>query len=144
MTPRRIIFFGNFGTQNLGNECTLHAVICNTLTRVPDAQMTCLCTIPEDTAARHNISAIPKQALNAHDQPGECRPLAKWLRRLFFRIPVELLHWVKGFRLMSATHMLIVPGTGIVSDYLTGPFGWAYDIFKWSSIAKLCRVKVLF
>jgi polysaccharide pyruvyl transferase WcaK-like protein len=37
-----------------------------------------------------------------------------------------------------------VPGTGLVSDYLTGPFSWPYDIFKWSTIAKLCRAKVLF
>jgi polysaccharide pyruvyl transferase WcaK-like protein len=190
MKQRQIVFFGNFGTQNLGNECTLHAIICSALKRVPDARLKCLCTVPEDTAARHNISAFgfmaaspawlsacarawrsrrararsqtvpmqsglsgpprgsavqpPKQALNGQDQPGEYGPLAKWLRRLFFRIPIELLHWAKGFRLMRGSHMLIVPGTGIVSDYLTGPFGWAYDIFKWTTIAKLCRVKVLF
>ena len=145
MKPRQIIYFGNFGTQNLGNECTLHAIICNTLKRVPDARLKCLCTVPEDTAARHSMSAFGSVAASpAWLQPGEIGPLAKWLRRLFFRIPIELLHWAKGFRLMRGSHMLIVPGTGIVSDYLTGPFGWPYDIFKWSSIAKLCRVKVLF
>ena len=145
MKPRQIIYFGNFGTQNLGNECTLHAIICNTLKRVPDARLKCLCTVPEDTAARHSIPAFGSVAASpAWLQPGKYGPLAKWLRRLFFRIPIELLHWAKGFRLMRGSHMLIVPGTGIVSDYLTGPFGWPYDIFKWSSIAKLCRVKVLF
>jgi len=144
MNPRQIIFFGNFGTQNLGNECTLHAVICNTSKRMPDARVTCLCTVPEDTVARHNVSAIPKQRCDGPEQSGERRFLAKWLRRVFFRIPAEVLHWVKGLRLMKGTHMLIVPGTGIVSDYLTGPFGWAYDIFKWSSIAKLRQAKIIF
>lgn len=147
MKPRQIIFFGNFGTQNLGNECTLQAIIHNTLKRVPDARLKCLCTVPEDTAARHNIPAFGFVAASpayAQNQSGQNAPLAKWLRRLFFRMPIELLHWAKGFRLMRGSQMFIVPGTGIVSDYLTGPFGWAYDIFKWSTIAKLCRVKVLF
>ena len=40
--------------------------------------------------------------------------------------------------------MLIVPGTQVVSDYLTGPFSWPYDIFKWAVIAKLCRARLLF
>jgi polysaccharide pyruvyl transferase WcaK-like protein len=40
--------------------------------------------------------------------------------------------------------MLIVCGTGIVGDYLTGPKGWPFDLFKWSALAVLCRVKVLF
>jgi len=40
--------------------------------------------------------------------------------------------------------MLIVAGTGIVGDYLTGPLGWPYDIFKLSTLAALCRVKLVF
>ena len=174
MKPKEIVFFGHFGTQNLGNECTLQAIICNTLKRLPDAGLKCLCTVPEDTAARHHISAsgllaesptwieaaneashnsrakivstrgeisgpAVGQTLNMGDEPKEYGFLAKWLRRLFFKIPIELLHWANGFWLLRGSHMLIVPGTNIVSDYLTGPFGWAYDIFKWSIIAKLCQ-----
>jgi Uncharacterized conserved protein len=58
MKPKLITFFGNFGTQNLGNECTLQAIIYNTLKRLPDAKLQCLCTVPEDTVARHNIPAF--------------------------------------------------------------------------------------
>ncbi len=39
---------------------------------------------------------------------------------------------------------LIVCGTQIVSDNLTGPKGWPYELFKWSALAALCRVKLLF
>jgi polysaccharide pyruvyl transferase WcaK-like protein len=39
--------------------------------------------------------------------------------------------------------MLIVAGTGIVTD-LCGPLGWPYDIFKLSTLAALCRVKLVF
>lgn len=189
MKPTQITFFGNFGTQNLGNECTLQAIIHHTLKRLPDAKIKCLCPVPKDTAERHHLSAFcsqaespawlrnwlrarrsrlagdrnapvsvqtgisgspaasaghgPEQVPNPPVQPGRSAPLVKWLR-IIFRVPLELLHWAKGFMLVRGSSMLIVPGTGLVSDYLTGPFGWAYDIFKWSIIAKICRARVLF
>src|SRR5262249_16798098 len=37
-----------------------------------------------------------------------------------------------------------VAGTGIIADYLCGPLGWPYDIFKLSTLAALCRVKLVF
>jgi polysaccharide pyruvyl transferase WcaK-like protein len=190
MKPRQITFFGNFGMQNLGNECTLQAIVHNTLKRLPDAKLQCLCTVPEDTVARHKIAAFrstaawpdsvtaclkryrsrrargtaqagslqngssgtplppagkgSKPALSVEAGSGPKAPLAKWLRIILVQIPKELLHWAKGLRMVKGSHMLIVPGTGLVSDYLTGPFGWAYDIFKWSTIARVCRAKVLF
>ena len=39
------------------------------------------------------------------------------------------------------TDALVVPGTGFLTDAATGPFGWPYDIFKWSLLAKLCGCK---
>ncbi len=144
MKPRRITFFGKFGVQNLGNECTLQAIIHNTLRRMPNVKLVCLCPVPEDTAARHNIPAFSSVAASPAWLASWSGYLKAPLRVLFFRIPVELLHWAKGFRLVMGSYMLIVPGTGIVSDYLTGPFGWPYELFKWSIIAKLCRARLLF
>jgi polysaccharide pyruvyl transferase WcaK-like protein len=139
MKPRRIVFFGNFGTKNLGNECTLDSIVRITLNRVPDARLACLCPLPKDTAARHNILAFG----SVSTPPLEQSPLARWIRRIF-RIPIEMLQWIRGIGLMASSQMLVVPGTGLISDHLTGPLGWPYDTFKWSAIAKLCRVKVLF
>jgi polysaccharide pyruvyl transferase WcaK-like protein len=68
----------------------------------------------------------------------------KLLRKILFLIPLELVHWAKGFKVVRGSHMFIVPGTQVVSDYLTGPFSWPYDIFKWAVIAKLCRARLLF
>ena len=40
--------------------------------------------------------------------------------------------------------MLIVPGTGLLTD-VCGLWGWGpYTVFKWSLVAKLCRCKLLF
>jgi polysaccharide pyruvyl transferase WcaK-like protein len=70
--------------------------------------------------------------------------MARIFRIAFQRIPLELVHWVKSLRAVSRTDMLIVAGTGIVADYLCGPLGWPYDIFKLSTLAALCRVKLVF
>ena len=149
MKPVRISFYGNFGAGNLGNECTLQAVIEQTLLRWPDAQLLCFCTNPQDVRARHNIAAFPSEAFEktvaARSAPGGLRGrLLRIFRIAFRRIPLELIHWIKSLHAISGTDMLIVAGTGIVADYMCGPLGWPYDIFKLSTIAALCRVKLVF
>src|SRR5262249_49844843 len=66
------------------------------------------------------------------------------LRIASHRIPDEFAHCLGALRILGQTDVLIVAGTGIVSDYATGPFGWPYDLFKWSVLAVFCRVKLLF
>jgi len=153
MKPARISFYGNFGAGNLGNECTLQAVIEQTLRRWPDAQLLCFCTNPQDVRTRHNIAAFPSEAVDktAAERSGSPAPrrrfarlLARIFRIAFQRIPLEVVHWVKSLREVSRTDMLIVAGTGIVADYMCGPLGWPYDIFKLSTLAALCRVKFVF
>src|SRR5262245_66214567 len=62
--PVRISFYGNFGAGNLGNECTLQAVIEQTRMRWPDAQLLCFCTNPQDVRTRHNIAAFPSEVFD--------------------------------------------------------------------------------
>jgi polysaccharide pyruvyl transferase WcaK-like protein len=158
----RIALYGNFGSGNLGNECTLRVVVEAIRERWPEAGLLCICTVPDDVQARHRLDAVraligaPAWAPGDGSQPqapelGQIRPasgatraISRALRLVFRRIPLEVVHWIKGFRLMLGVDMLIVPGTGIVSDYLCGPAGWPYDIFKWSTLAALCRVKLVF
>ena len=148
MKPIRISFYGNFGAGNLGNECTLQAVIEQIRMRWPDAQLLCFCTNPQDVRRRHNIAAFPSEALDkavaTRSTPEGLRSgLARIFRIAFHRIPLELVHWIKSLHAVSRTDILIVAGTGIVADYMCGPLGWPYDIFKLSTLAALCRVKLV-
>ena len=145
----KIVFFGVFGRQNLGNECTLEATMYNIQKVLPDATFTCLSTVPEDTELRHGIPAFAAHRaypawLDSQLWSGRRSRLMKLVRKMLFRIPLEVIHWVKGFKAIRGSQMLIVPGTQVVSDYVTGPFSWPYDIFKWAIIAKLCRARLLF
>ena len=63
MKPKRIAFFGLFGQGNLGNECTLQAIIYNVRKYFPDAEFKCICSGPEDTSVRHNIPAFPMREM---------------------------------------------------------------------------------
>lgn len=49
-----------------------------------------------------------------------------------------------AFKTLKGKDMLIVPGTGFLTDAPSSALGWPYDIFKWSLIARLCRCKLLF
>jgi len=145
----KIAFFGVFWSQNLGNECTLEATMYNVHKALPNAIFTCLCTVPEDTELRHRIPAFAAHGeypawLDPQFTSGRSSRFMRFLRKILFRIPLELIHWAKGFNVMKGSHMLIVPGTQVVSDYSTGPFSWPYDIFKWAILAKLCRARLLF
>jgi polysaccharide pyruvyl transferase WcaK-like protein len=146
MKATRIAFYGNFGIGNLGNECTLQAVIEQTLRRWPDAQLLCFCTNPRNVRRRHNIAALPSEAVDktGAERSGSRGRLPRIFRIAFQRVPLELVHWVKSLRAVSRMDMLIVAGTGIVADYMCGPLGWPYDIFKLSTLAALCRVKLVF
>jgi polysaccharide pyruvyl transferase WcaK-like protein len=66
------------------------------------------------------------------------------VRRILIGIPSELYQCVKGLVRLRRTDMLIVPGTGLLTDAY-GLLGWGpYGMFKWSLLAKACRCKLLF
>lgn len=149
MKSPRIAFYGNFGVGNLGNEATLQAIIERTQQRWPDGRLVCFCTDPEDVRNRHHIAALRAQAVDraaaGTSGAGARRgALRRIVRIAFKRIPLELAHWIKCLSALRRTDMFIIAGTGIVCDYTTGPMGYPYDIFKLSTLAALCRVKLAF
>jgi len=139
----KVSFFGNFGGGNLGNESTLQAILYHLRRRVPDAEVTCICTSPETVAADYNIAALQISGIVV--KPWTLRnPLARLVRKLFIGIPSELYRWLKGLMTLRGTDVLIIPGTGLLTDAFS-LFGWGpYNMFKWSVIAKLCRCKLFF
>ena len=67
-----------------------------------------------------------------------------WLRRVFVGLPSELWRGLDAFKTLKGADVLIIPGTGLLTDAY-GLTSWGpYNLFKWSSIAKVCRCKILF
>jgi polysaccharide pyruvyl transferase WcaK-like protein len=140
---KKISFFGNFGSSNLGNEATFQTVLYHLRRRLPTAEITCICTCPETAAATHNVAGISASGVVLKPRWLRGNPLSRLLREIIIGIPSELYRWLDAFRTLKGTHILIVPGTGLLTDAY-GLLGWGpYNLFKWSVMARLrgCRVR---
>jgi polysaccharide pyruvyl transferase WcaK-like protein len=139
----KIVFFGNFGRNNFGNESTLHAILYRLRDLAPDAEYTCVCSGPENVAGDYNVAAIPISGIVIKPW-NVSNALMKLARKLLVGVPSELYRWCNSFIMLRNTDVLIIPGTGLLTDAY-GLFDWGpYNIFKWSVIAKVCRCKVFF
>src|SRR5262245_15256373 len=125
--PKKIAFYGLFGGQNWGNDCTLEAVIYNVRRYLPEAELGCFCTNPSGILSRHKIQAFPisNHFARPPKTPAASRRrkhlLTRLLRILFLRIPLELLDWIRAFKSLRGFDMLVVPGTGLLTDYASSP-----------------------
>ena len=142
-TRKKIAFFGHFNSSNFGNESTLRAILYHLRCFYPDAEVTCICTGPEATIATHQIEAIPITERFVKSRFPQ-NPIVSVLRRVCIGIPSELYTWVRGLVRLRHIDMLIVPGTGLLTDAY-GLLGWGpYNVLKWSLMAKVCHCKLLF
>jgi polysaccharide pyruvyl transferase WcaK-like protein len=140
---KKIALFGHFDSTNFGNESTLQAILYNLRCYQPDAEVTCICTGPEATAATYQVKAIPIAEMFVKSWLPR-NPLARVVKRVFIGIPSELCRWVKGLISLRRTDVLIMPGCGLLTD-ACGLLNWGpYNIFKWSLLAKACRCQLLF
>ena len=142
--PRsQIALFGHFGAGNLGNESTLMAMLENLQRLLPEADVRCICSIPDVVSADYGIAAVPMVS------PGAVRwrPRSRFLRalkKLLVGIPNEISRWMEADRALRDMDLLIVVGTGLLTNAFS-LFGWGpYSIFKWSLLARMRGCRVLF
>jgi polysaccharide pyruvyl transferase WcaK-like protein len=140
---KTIALFGHFDSTNFGNESTLQAILYYLRRFHSDTKVVCISTVPEATVATHHIEAIP-----IAERFVKCwtprNPLTRVLRRLCITLPSEAYQWTKSLIRLRRTDMLIVPGTGLLTDAY-GLLGWGpYNLLKWSLAAKVCRCKLVF
>jgi polysaccharide pyruvyl transferase WcaK-like protein len=71
-------------------------------------------------------------------------PLTASLRRVLIAPLIEFWRLLDALRTLRAVDILIIPGTGLLTD-ACGLMEWGpYNLFKWCLIARMCRCKVLF
>jgi polysaccharide pyruvyl transferase WcaK-like protein len=139
----KIAFFGIFGIQNLGNECTLQAILHHARIRLPNAEIYGICYNPDDMRRRHNLKAV---SISLQDFSWVIRRtggLSKVIR-ILRRIPGEFGDWVHAVSTMRGTDILYMTGTGMLTDYMTTFSGFPYDVFRWTVAARLAGCKVRF
>jgi polysaccharide pyruvyl transferase WcaK-like protein len=140
---RKVYFFGNFGKGNLGNEATFQTILAHLRRFDPGAEVACICTEPEITAATHSVPTISISADTIRTWTPRNRVARMW-HRLTVGIPAECRRWWDAFVALKDADVLIVPGTGLLTDAF-GLNSWGpYRMFEWALIAKLRGCKLLF
>ncbi|SRR5712692_6110348 len=138
-----ITFFGGFGLGNFGNEITLQAILYHLRHRFANAEINCVCTHPEVTAANHNIKGLPLTRTVVNVWRPNNR-VARALRSFLIGIPSELYRWLEALITLKQTDVLIIPGTGLLTDAY-GLTAWGpYNTFKWSLVAKIRGCQIFF
>jgi polysaccharide pyruvyl transferase WcaK-like protein len=140
----RIGLWGNFGTGNLGNECTLQAVVHNARRHSPGAELVCICSGPADSARRHGVAVLPISSRRsaAIAVRGATAPARAGLR--LTRVWQGLRDWYRPFTIMRDVDRLVMCGTGMLSDAGEGFRGLPYEMFRWSLAAKLSGRELMF
>jgi polysaccharide pyruvyl transferase WcaK-like protein len=141
--PRKVSFFGHFGSANSGNESTLIAVLSCLRSRLPESEFTCICTNPEVVVTRDGIKAVPITTRVRRIWNGDVS-FARRVPMAFVGVGAELRQYARAFRELKGADVLIVPGTGLLTDAF-GLANWGpNNLFKWVLSAKLRRCRVLF
>lgn len=138
----KIALFGVFGAGNLGNECTLQALLHNLRRYAPKAEVHCICTGPEETLRNNDVAAASR--IREMSLPPMKNRMLRLFRRIVVGIPLEIYRGFKAIHRLKDAKMLVMTGTGMLGDFGIHPLDLHYDILKWSVVAKLCRCKLLF
>jgi polysaccharide pyruvyl transferase WcaK-like protein len=138
-----VCFFGHFGSSNVGNESTLLAILLHLRRLLPEVKVICACTGPKMLIETLGIEAVPiSGTIFKRWKPRT--PLSALLRRVLLGLPTDLFRSLLALRTLRGVDMLIIPGTGLLTDAY-GLMEWGpYNLFKWCLIARMCHCKVLF
>ncbi len=143
LIPERIVMFGLFGQHNIGNDCTLQAMIHHTRKNFPEAEIVCVCTGPEETSVRYGIRSFGMSAESGKAGSGSSIIPLRFVTKFIGKLWRELRHVVRAIRFIGGSDLFIVPGTGLLVDHTTGFRGFPFYLFKWTHIARLCRCRIL-
>ena len=137
-TRTRIGLFGMFGSGNFGNDGSLEAMLLFVRHVRPNAELVCFCVDPEVVQATYRVSAVPIGSL------GSASRTLRLMDKLLLSVPHRLVNLVRAFWHVRRLHVMIIPGTGILDDFATGPFGAPYALFRWCLAARLCGTRIGF
>lgn len=134
---RKIGLFGFFGIENFGNDGSMEAMLRFLRKQSPATEVISICGEPDKIAALYDVPAV---AISYQPK----RRLLRYLNRLCFSIPGEFVSLIQAARQLRQMDLLLVPGTGILDDFTTGPFGMPYWIFRCCALARILGTKVAF
>lgn len=136
--PLRVGLLGLFGAGNYGNDGSLEAMLRLLRRDLPDASLVAICADPDVVASRHRVATLPYRVVTSD------RPFQRRLDRALLGLPTKLLGWSQPLAVTRKLDLMVVPGTGILDDFGTGPGGMPYGLLRWCAAARLNGVRIAF
>jgi polysaccharide pyruvyl transferase WcaK-like protein len=168
---KRIGIAGYYGVGNLGDETVVAILIAKIRQYYPDAELFGFSLNPADTERRHGIKSYPIRlrsevplARNSsrttipprHNTPGKLKQSLKRLPFIFKPLkrvtnclhafpPAirELAFLGRSFHRLRGCDLLVVPGSGALTDWWGGAWVHPYSLLSWSCLARMTRTKVI-
>ena len=137
---RQIALWGLFGIGNLGNEASLSVAVERLRRLAPAVDLVCVCRVEDPVRAEHGIRTHPTRI----DPKAQWISRAPRLVRLVMRIPSELVRVVRTAAFLRRTDIVIAPGTGILDDFGLSPLEEPFDLWIWSTLARVTRTPFWF
>lgn len=160
--PKTIGLLAHMGYGNLGDAATQDAVIANIKKRLPNARFVGFSFIPDDTRERHGIPShpirwwYPKRGQTGNQGDGrmsftfrlksalKSQPLFYAWTKPVLDFVREALFLARSYRRVRSLDLLVISGSGQLSELWRGPWSHPYTIFKFAVLAKLARKKLYF
>lgn len=136
--PLRVALFGLFGTGNFGNEASLDAMLRMLRRNRPWWQVSCICADPMRAERLHNLPTFGISC-DAGAPPGNPSLLRRARRALN-----RLRNWPYALHRLRQVDLLLMPGTGLLDDFYSGPWGVPYAVLRWCLAARLTGTRVAF
>lgn len=135
---RTIGLIGTFGAGNSGNDGTLEAFVNLARNNFREMDLVCVCGKPDVIQEKFGIGAIDINQIPRNSV------LFRLLSRLFLGFPRRIANWNYARCQVKRFDLLVIPGTGALDDFQTGPMGWPYTLFRWCVAARLGGVDIVF
>lgn len=155
----RIAIWGHYHGGNQGDDVVVRALREELRRRFPEVSLVGISLDPADTRARHGIETLPLRryseraeeprpaaAPDTAPQPAPSPLRVAWrrLRRLLVDVAKEPGFLWRSYQRLRGVDLIVVAGSGPLSDDWQGPWSHPYTIFKWSLLARLAGTRFAF
>jgi polysaccharide pyruvyl transferase WcaK-like protein len=168
--PKKIGIVGYYGARNLGDETVVAILAKRIRACYPNAEVVGFSLNPQETQWRHgfkafpirledDVSLSPKALSSTPAVNGETSPVTglknalKKCPRLFAPLKAikhccceslrELAFLRRSFQRLQGFDLLVVPGSGPLTDWWGGPWTHPYSLLSWTCLARMTRTKVI-
>jgi polysaccharide pyruvyl transferase WcaK-like protein len=141
---RRIVLFGQFGTNNLGNEATLEVMLHHLRKRLPNAEVVCICSNPAEVERKYGVASF---ALDPMPPWSFWRIASLRVKHACVGIAVfltEPFRMKRVLRGLGNADQLLIAGTGVLDDYGQLPYELPLYLFRWCHGAKKAGAAIRF